>query len=328
MIDARLGLGPFRQRLPWLGGTLQTLRNPLIGRAPPSAGCRSERLVLPLSDGDRLHGALDRPLRPVAGRPLVLLAHGLAGTEDSLYMREASARLNARGHVVLRLNLRGAGPSRADCRGHYHAGRSDDLRQAIAALTPMLVPAGVVAMGFSLGGNTVLKLAGEAGAAAGRLRAVVALSAPIDLQATTLNLMRRRATLYQAVMMRQFKAEYVAPGAELSEALRAAAALATNFVRFDQTVTAPRHGYPSAAGFYAANGALDRLGQIRIPALVIMAEDDPVVPFAPYRRVDWAANPALYPVLTRRGGHVGFHGPEGIWWLAALERFLDHAIPG
>lgn len=328
MIDPRLGLPPFRERLPWLGGDLQTLRNVLVGRVPPAPACRTERLILPLRDGDRLHGALDRPLRHSAGRPLILLTHGLAGSEDSLYMREAGACLSARGHVVLRLNLRGAGPSRADCRRHYHAGRSDDLRQAIAALDPALTAAGVVAIGISLSGNTVLKLAGEAGDEPGSLRAVAALSAPIDLQATTVNLMRRRAALYQAVMMRQFKREYVAPGAELSAALREAVAEARSFLAFDRTVTAVRNAYPSAEAFYAENGAGRLLGRIRVPALVVMAADDPIVPFAPYRQIDWAANPALYPVLTAKGGHVGFHGPGGSWWLMVLERFLDRVIPG
>ncbi len=291
---------------------------------PPRAAARSQRLVLPLADGtgDRLHVTLDEPASPKDGLPLALFAHGVSGSEDSYYMLATAARLLARGYRVLRLNLRGAGPSRIDCKCHYHAGRSGDLRDAIAALAPQLTANGVVAVGFSLGGNTVLKLAGEQGGA-GPVVAVASVCAPIDIGLTTANLARGRNRVYQQFLLKPFKAEYVAPGAELSDTLRAAVERAQTFAAFDATVTAPRNGYPSAEAFYADNSARHFISGIRIPALVIATEDDPIIPFAPYAAIDWRASSWTIPAFTAGGGHVGHHGRGGIWYVDAIDRFLD-----
>ncbi|RJF80454.1 alpha/beta fold hydrolase [Oleomonas cavernae] len=319
----RLELAPFRARLPWLGGDLQSVRNALAKPVPPRPAARSSRLILPLADGtgDRLHVTLDEPAAPRPGLPLALFAHGVSGSEDSYYMLATAARLIERGYHVVRLNLRGAGPSRIDCKRHYHAGRSGDLRDAIAALPTALTANGAVAVGFSLGGNTVLKLAGEQGAG-GPVVAVASVCAPIDIGLTTANLARRRNKVYQKVLLKPFKAEYVAPGAELSDALRAAVERARNFAEFDATVTAPRNGYASAQAFYDDNGARHHVAGIRVPALVIAAQDDPIVPFAPYAAIDWRALPWTIPAFTRTGGHVGHHGRDGIWYVEAIDRFL------
>ncbi|PWR22224.1 YheT family hydrolase [Zavarzinia compransoris] len=318
-----LVLPPFRSRFPWWGGRLQTVRNALVKPVAARPAAAANPLRLPVGDGtgDILHATLDLPATIRAEAPLVLLAHGLSGSADSYYMLETAARLLPLGFRVLRLNLRGAGPSRPDCRRHYHAGRSGDLRDAIAGLPAGLTARGVVAIGFSLGGNTVLKLAGEQGAA-GPVRAVAAVCAPIDLGRTSRSLNRRANRLFQAHLMKGFKAEYVAPGAELSDALRAAVAAARSFVEFDANVTAPRNGVADAETFYRQNSARYFVPGIRVPALVIAAGDDPIVPFAPYREVDWAAVPAVIPAFTPGGGHVGHHGRDGIWYIDLIERFL------
>ena len=191
-VDAT-GYPAFQPRAPWWGADLQTLRNTLrgpvsaVGWLDEGAG---EQLWLPLGDGtgDELSGQLHHPGgRPAsvarAERPLVVLVHGLGGDETSVYLRVTAAHLLGLGHPVLRLSLRGAGPSRERCRFQYHAGRSADLRAALATLLaarPELAANGIALVGYSLGGNLVLKLAGE-GAGELPLRAIVSVSAPIDL---------------------------------------------------------------------------------------------------------------------------------------------------
>lgn len=323
MTDGTFVLPPFRPRFPWWGGRLQTVRNALVKPQPARPAAASNSLRLPVSDGtgDILHATLDLPATIRSDAPLVLLAHGLSGSADSYYMLETAARLLPLGYRVLRLNLRGAGPSRPDCRRHYHAGRSGDLRDALASLPPGLTARGVVAIGFSLGGNTVLKLAGEQGAG-GPVKAVAAICPPIDLGATSRSLNLPANRFFQKYLMTGFKAEYVAPGAELSDRLRAAVAAARSFVEFDATVTAPRNNVPDAETFYRENSARYFIPAIRVPALVVAAMDDPVVPFAPYREVDWAAVPGLIPAFTPGGGHVGHHGRGGIWYIELIARFL------
>ena len=117
---------PFRPGVPWWGPDLQTLRNFLSARAGGRPVLDGERLHLAMNDGsgDRL-AALLTPAP--GGKPLVVLIHGLTGCETSMNMVRAAMHHHARGHPVLRLNLRGAGPSRASCAGDYHAGCSKDL---------------------------------------------------------------------------------------------------------------------------------------------------------------------------------------------------------
>ncbi len=159
-------LPPFRPRFPWWGGDLQTMANRLRGAAVDLAPHAGERLRFALTDGtgDTLLATLHRPAVPRAGAVLVLLIHGLTGSEDSLYILSQARLLLERGHRVLRLNLRGAGPSRALCGGHYYAGRSQDFRTLLSLLPADLTQDGLAAVGYSLGGAMLLKYLGEEGA--------------------------------------------------------------------------------------------------------------------------------------------------------------------
>lgn len=316
----------FLPRAPWWGGDLQTLRNFLIGRAPRLAQSRSQRLELPLGDGsgDRLLGMLDLPLaKPAVARPLVVLIHGLSGTEESFYVLKTAEHLLGCGHAVLRLNLRGAGPSRPLCRFQYHAGRSEDLAVALAGLPAPLTAAGVVAVGYSLGANMLLKFLGEGGHAV-PLRAAAAVSAPLDLAGSARQMMRRRNAVYQRRLLRDMRRESLGPGAEVTAAERAAIRSARSIWEFDDRFSAPRNGFTDAEDYYARNAALRFLDGIAVPTLVIHALDDPWIPAAPYLAYEWRRNPNLLPLLPARGGHVGFHSSDrrGPWHDLCLGQFL------
>ncbi len=319
-----LALQPFAPRAPWWGGDLQTVRNYLLRYRLPSEHA-PERLVLALGDGsgDRLAAALNRPAHPLPHAPLVILIHGLTGDEASVYMLRSAASLLRAGYPVLRLNLRGAGPSRPLSRFQYHGGRTADLEMALADLPPQLLANGVAAVGYSLGGNMLLKFLGERGEAQ-PIRAAVSVSAPIDLAATAQHMQRWRNFGYQAYLMREMRAEALAPKSELTEREKSAVLAARTIPDFDHNFTGPRNGFAGADDYYAKNGAQKFLGAIKVPTLVIHAGDDPWVPAAPYRAYDWKANPALVPILCERGGHVGFHGPDrrASWHDALIERFL------
>ncbi len=320
--------GEFRARPPWWGGDLQTVRNNLVTSADRPAPPPSDRLSLDLNDGsgDRLVGALGRPRDPTGPpRPLIVLLHGLSGTEHSPYMRISAGWLADRGYPVLRLNLRGAGPSGACCRFDYHAGRSDDLARALAALPAALTGHGVAMVGFSLGGNTLLKFLGEAGEAAPVIAAGT-ISAPIDLFATSRSIGRPRNALYQWAMLRDFARQCLRPAAALGADQVAAVRAARNFYQIDRDFVAPRNGFASAEDYYRRSMALPHLAAIAVPTLVIHARDDPIVPATAHLAYDWRANPALVPLLPKRGGHVGFHGHGGVWYLHRFAEFLERII--
>jgi predicted alpha/beta-fold hydrolase len=281
--------------------------------------------VLPLADGsgDCLAALLQRPARDEA-RPLAVLLHGLGGCEESAYLQVSAAALLARGHAVLRLNLRGAGASRPLCRLQYHAGRSEDLRAALRALPAAAARAGFLLVGFSLGGNLLLKFLAES---AGELpvRAAASVSAPIELAEASRRFLAPRNRFYQRHMLRALQREALAPGAELCAGEREAVRAARSVWEFDDRFVAPRNGWRSAEAYYAACSASRFLGALRVPTLVLHALDDPWIPGDAYARVAWSANPQLHPALAERGGHVGFHGRGGRlpWHDRCLGLFLD-----
>jgi len=181
---------------------------------------------------------------------------------------------------------------------------------------------GVVVMGFSLAGNMSLKFAAEYGAAL-PLRAVVTVSAPIDLAATSHNMLRPRNMLFNRKLLGDFRRECLAPGAVVNDRERAAILAARNFVDLDNHFIAPRNGYRDAYDYWENCQALGFLAEIQQPSLLLHAEDDPIVPMKPYLDYDWGKNPRLFPVLTRHGGHVGFHAAENrTYYLDSALKFL------
>ncbi|HJQ59946.1 MAG TPA: alpha/beta fold hydrolase [Vineibacter sp.] len=321
---ATLDLPPFRPRFPWLTGDLQTLANRLLPPSSRLGAGSSTRLRLAMDDGsgDTLLATLDRP-EADRGGPLLILIHGLTGCETSAYMMGTARHFLALGHPVVRLNLRAAGPSRAVCGDIYYAGRSQDFRAVLRLLPPELTGRGLVAVGFSLGGNMLLKYLGEEGAAAS-LRAAATVCAPIDLSVTCQYMLRPRNRLYHRYIIAMMKREATGEGARLTADERAAILGCRNVWEYDDRFIAPRHGFNGAEDYYDKNKALRFLPAVRVPTLVVAAADDPWIPIDIYRRFDWAANRALTPLLAAGGGHVGFHAADSAvpWHDRAIERFI------
>jgi len=302
----------FRARAPWWGADLQTLRNTLLVGAAKIAVASEERIIVALSDGsgDRLLATLNRPRASNgAEKPLAILIHGMSGCQDSPHVVATAAYFVAQGYPVLRVNLRGAGISRPLCKFHYHAGRTEDLADLFARLPRVLAAAGTVAIGYSLGGNLLLKYLGEQGGAA-PVKGAVAISTPLDLAGCALRLMQPRNALYQRYLLRALRAEALGSGAELNARERAAVLGARSIWEFDEDFTAPRNGFAGTADYYARSASGQYLDAIKVPTLVIYARNDPWIPPEPYLARDWRSNPMLVPLLAATGGHVGFHGRD------------------
>lgn len=323
------GFPPFRPRPPWLGRDLQTIRNAVLRPGIDLVPWPGQRLWLPLADGSGDELAATLHMGRARG-PLVVLVHGLCGCEDSFYVR-ASARYHlSRGHPVVRLNLRGAEPSRQGCRGHYHAGRSEDLRRALTALGELsggLMDNGVMLVGFSLGGTMLAKFLAESGEDF-PVRAAALVSAPLDLAATQRQFMRPRNRAYHAYMLRRMKAEALAPPASLSRRERRVIARVRSVYEFDDRFIARRFGFAGADDYYARSSAERFLGVVAVPTLVVHALDDPWIPPAAYERFPWSSNQQLLPLLSPKGGHLGFHGRGSHvpWHDRCVGRFFDRAL--
>ncbi len=331
---ADIALPDFRARRPWWGADLQTLRNSLVGPQLSPNRDPGFQLKLPVSDGsgDALVGLLEKPAIETE-RPLAVLIHGLSGSEDSAYMIATSRALLEHGYPVLRLNLRGAGPSRPLCRYQYHAGKSEDLRDALGsdAFSGSLrdhsidvARRGLVLVGYSLGANMLLKFLAEFGDRFPIVGAC-AISAPIDLEAASYRFLHPRNAVYHWNLLRNMRREALDEGGEVTDAEREAIVRVKSILEFDNQFVAPRNGYPDAAAYYADNMARRFLADISVPTLVIHAQDDPWIPADSYTSYPWTDNPNLLPLIPSGGGHVGFHGHGSAipWHDRCLIPFFD-----
>jgi len=320
----------FQARAPWWGPDLQTLRNSFRGPALPAVSpARRERLHLalpsspPEARADRLAALLEEPPIPAPAAPLVVLIHGLGGDETSTYLQTSASHLLANGLAVLRLNLRGAGPSRPLCHQQYHAGRTEDLRDALAGLPADRTRNGLVLVGFSLGGNMLLKFLAEHGAETEGLLGAVSISAPIDLRVASRRILEPRNVVYHRHLLTGMKTEALAADS-ITDAERALVPTLESIVDFDERLVAPRNGFAGADDYYARNHARQFLPEVRVKTLVIHALDDPWIPAESYTSVAWHDTDTLTPLLPGGGGHVGFHadGSRVPWHDQCTLRFV------
>jgi hypothetical protein len=321
-----LELPPFRPRFPWWGADLQTIAILLNATTADLAPHTSERVCFPMADrtGDILLGMLDRPETPVDGKPLVILVHGLTGSEKSPYVLSAAQMLLDRGYAVLRLNVRGAGPSRPYCTEHYHVGRTADFRRVLSQIPEELTHNGMVAIGYSLGGTMLLKYLGEEGSFA-PLRAAATICAPIDLIRNGKHMLKPRNWLYHRYLLRGIKAEAMAEGARISEEERSIVRAVRSVWEYDDRFISPRYGFMGVGDYYELCAPIYFMPEIRVPTMVLAAGDDPWIPIDHYREFNWSDNQWLLPLMPPTGGHVGFHGDASrhSWCDLALEKFLD-----
>ncbi|HEY7856465.1 MAG TPA: alpha/beta fold hydrolase [Terriglobales bacterium] len=291
---------------------------------------RSRRIDLPPAHEDWLRvetgpeGPVDLLLRSHWQRgaaPALLLVHGLEGSSEAGYMLTTAAAALVRGWHVVRMNVRGCGDSEIRCATLYNSGVSDDVGQALAWLASRPLVSAVAIIGFSMGGNLVLKYAGERGAggvSAPPLVAVAAVSPCLDLAASADALHRKVNYFYERRFLENLKRRLRrnagrSPGRYPVERLPTIGSVRA----FDDAITAPFTGYRDADDYYHRASAARVLANIRVPTLILHAEDDPFIVITPASRAVLAANPAIQFAPTPHGGHCAFinaRGEEGVYW--------------
>lgn len=297
---------PFRSAFPWVGGDLQTIRNTVTRADDSVVTLASERIQLPMNDGtgDSLLGLVSVPQGETT-LPLLVLIHGLTGSESSENIVVSAKHFASLGFPVLRLNLRGAGPSLGLCKEHYHAGRTQDLSAALAALPEHLSRNGFLMVGVSLGGNTLLKFAAET-AQDYSVHAVVSVSAPIDLKMSQQRLMASRNIIYHRYLLDRMKADALV-AAEDKAAITETLKDVRSVYDYDDLIVAPPNNFDGAEDYYKRCSATYVLDQIKIPTLLIHAATDPWIPLSMYMDHAWPADGPLSLIVSEDGGHVGFH---------------------
>lgn len=323
-----------------LHGHVWTLGGFALGVLRPPTAPRSRVWRTTLTDGAR--GALELSGH-LAERgtesTIAVIVHGLGGDPESVYVRRAARAAADAGMASLRLALRGADGSGADV---YHAGMADDVRAALAS--PELARfEHVVVIGFSLGGHVVLTAARDA-ALDPRVRAVAAVCPPLDLEATVRAIRRLDRRHYEAHVLRSLVRQHDAVAARAAREGRPHFSNAERVRRvrtireWDELVICPRYGHPDARTYYERTTVAPHLHALERPALVVVADADPMVPLDTIAPVLEAARGAPQLTVARldRGGHVAYPaglrvegGPPGVeeGVVAWLARAVARAEP-
>ncbi len=315
----------------WLrGATAQTLWARL---ARSRHLVRFEREVLTTEDDDDL--VLDHA-GSRAGAPRVLLLHGLEGSAHSLHTQGLAVQAARVGWRCTVLNFRSCArdPEQISRRLKnrrprlYHSGDTADLDFVVRTLAAREPGVPIYAVGFSLGGNVLLKWLGEAGAGSA-IRAAATISVPYDLAAASRYLERAGARFYTYHFLRRLKPKALDVLArfprETAHLDAAGIRTARTFAEFDQRVTAPMHGFASAEDYYRRASSVSFLSRIAVPTLCISSEDDPFYPREAMAGARAAASADVKFEVTPWGGHTGFVSGPWPWrpryW--AEERVVD-----
>ena len=262
--------------------------------------------------------------------PTIIALHGLNGSSDAHYMCGIAAKAFARGMNVIRLNQRNCGGTERLSQGLFHSGLTADARHVIEELVAVDGMTAIAVAGYSLGGNLALKLAGEYGdTPPSALVAVAAVSPILEISQCVHALERPGNWLYQWNFVRDLKARLRRKDRYWPGCFDLSKLPSVKTVRqFDDVYTAPHFGFADAEDYYHRASAMRVIDRVRVPALIITAEDDPFVPAEPFHDSRVTQNPFIALAVCEHGGHCGFVGSpagadDGYWAEQQIVAFVD-----
>jgi predicted alpha/beta-fold hydrolase len=285
-------------------------------REPISITC-----IVQLSDGDKLALEITTPKNWKDGDLTVLLVHGLCGSHRSPNLVRLASRLESHGIRSVRFNMRGCGTGTGLAKGIFHGGRTEDLFEAIKYTKRLNPHSPMVLIGFSLGGQISLKLAGELNSLGSSfLKGVIAVSPPVDLRSSTQMLGKRENRIYEScftkLLTKQIKDRYKLykdmPRIDFPKRFK--------MYEFDHFFTAPSSGFKSANDYYNKCSSAHMVEDIDIPCKILLSEDDPIVSHSSLDHYSLPSNIEVF--KTKKGGHMGYlghpKGERGFRWLDSL----------
>ncbi len=268
-------------------------------------------------------------LRPTA--PTAIIVHGLEGSSNSQYVLGNADKLFRSGSNAIRMNMRNCGGTEQLSPTLYHSGLSGDVLAVLRFFTARERLSSVSLVGYSMGGNLVLKLAGDLSAAAPpELRSVIGISPAMDLAASADALHLPKNRLYERRFLRAMLKRFRRKAVLFPSTYDASRANDIQSLReFDHRITAFYSGFNGADDYYQRAAAARVLDRIRVPTLILHALDDPFVRLTPETRAAIRANPHITLLEPKHGGHCAFlarpdasSGYDGYWAEHTLLRFL------
>ncbi|HSX26686.1 MAG TPA: alpha/beta fold hydrolase [Chlamydiales bacterium] len=296
----------------------QTIGNGLISfyKDPPS----SPRIIA-LPDGDRLSIEITTPPNWKPTDPTVMLLHGLCGSHRSPNLVRMTHRLSPLGIRVVRFNMRGCGSGKGLAREIYHSGRNEDVFEALKVIKAEFPESPIVLIGFSLGGNLTLKLAGELGTLAKTfLKGAIAISPPTDLHSSVRMLGDPVNSLYERYFYKLLRADVYYRHNKFKDLPPVQLPRDLKLYEFDQLYTAPHCKFESAEDYYDKCSSAHLVPDIAIPCKILLSQDDPIISSSSLDHLPLPPNVQLF--KTQKGGHMGYLGKptsdKGFYWLDSL----------
>ncbi|MFQ5708154.1 MAG: YheT family hydrolase [bacterium] len=307
---------------PWIkGGDLQTIVGYYLSGTNDLD--RAKLHTVQLSDGDSVVVCENRPAGHPTNARIVLLMHGLGGEAASPYMLRLASLFRARGWIPFRMNHRGCGEGRGQAKYLYHSGRSEDVSQVLHHIEKLYPAAPIVAVGFSLSGNVLLKLLGEQKhSITENLSGAMAVCPPIDLALCSDSLCRRRNWIYDFRFVQMLRAAIQEHRKDFSDFPAFDLPWHLTLRQFDERCTAPFSGFESAEDYYAKCSANQFLENISLPTYLLAGDDDPFIPKRTFDAVP--TNDFIEMHITRSGGHMGFVAAEKT--PLGNRRWMDYAV--
>ena len=325
---------PFRPFPTLRSAHLQTLGAYFFRRTVPKY--RAVKHTVNLFDGDRLVLHDDQPESWITGDRIVILFHGLCGCHRSPYVARIANKLNRRGIRTFRIDMRGLGDSSLISRSHLHGGCYQDVESVIQFVYRLTPLSKMSLVGFSIGGNVILKTLGRwAEAAPDYVDSAIAVSPPVDLIHASWNLRQYGNRIYELQFMNRLKTQLTMRRKRVKNLVdNKLCPLPTRLVHWYDQFTAPCWGYSEALEYYEDASSCEQLHRVSVPTIILAAQDDPIVPYSMYS--EYPMSDQIEMVSTRYGGHLGFIGangqdPDRYWmdwrvchWVMSME---DKQIP-
>lgn len=302
------------------GPHAQTIGAYLLPGRRFTAPTREQIVSLPDGDALMLYDSVPEAWRP--GGPMVLLVHGLTGSHRSFQIQRLGCLFYERNWRVVRMDLRGTGKALPLARRTYHGGRSGDVRACLEEMHRWSPESPLHLIGLSLGGNLVLKLAGEAGDdPVPNLRRVVACNPPIDMEICAWLLTNRRENrIYEKFFVDALVKEAHARRKYFPDLPPVRFPARMTLRLFDDLYTAPTCGFADALDYYRRGSAKHVIPNIKVETYVLTSRDDPFIAVEPFETMPWPASVTVQ--IFPYGGHLGYVG----WDARGGLRWSDHVV--
>lgn len=241
-------------------------------------------------------------------KTLVILVHGLEGSSESNYIVSTAQKLYKKDYSVLRMNIRNCGGTSHLSETLYNAGLSDDVKKIIEYFKDRFDYKNIFVCGFSLGANTVLKMAGEYGNSyPEELKGVIAISPPLDLAECSEEIILPKNMIYDDHYRKRLIKTYKNKKKTHPKNVDLGILSKIKTLKdFDNYITGPAFGYKDAEEYYRLNSSLKFLTDIKVYTVIIQAQDDPIIPFNSTIKAMNINNDNIHFLITKHGGHVGF----------------------